>query len=481
MATTTMEEKILEMLKEAYPDLDSGVGTPFYELVVRPMAFLWSRHQDGITEIADANVLENYATMKEDDLDRIMTRYFATRKRGVQVFATVRIVFDTLRDYYVQTGVTVTASDNRPYTVVRDYYFAQNELPGNATDGYYIDVSVSSAGVGNTYNLNLGDVVEINDTALSPYIKKSYVLQDSSDGGLVETNAQFYSRVKNAMTLKNLTAYRATKGILTENFNVNEVVPIGLRDSEMRRDLTEVPGTGVIHRGGMADLYVRAEPYTILKGYKAPLGFPYAYAGKSVETDPNGLMMLWNAIDWASETDIYNRGSILEDIAGLSPQTNMFTLTSNIQPLHDFATHTEQEALHSNNLVKQMWPLVVRAKIRISDYRGSSILDTARSAAVKYIMGLSGSRAPKVSELAHALRNAGVQIVHLPMELECYYLAENLDMQKFGLNKTRVPATSLLKPVEEDGLKFILDDDTQMSIRTCVFYTNMNLINIEVV
>jgi hypothetical protein len=248
----------------------------------------------------------------------------------------------------------------------------------------------------------------------------------------------------------------------------------------MRRDLIELPGTGIIHKGGMSDFYVRAEPYSIVQGYNQPLGFPYAFNGKSIETDPNGLMAEWNAQDFG-DVDIFNRGSMNETIAGLSPQTNMFGLTSNIQPMHDFATHTEHEALHSNNLVKQMWPLVVRGKIRVTDRRGSSVKSIVQSAVVKYINELNGSRYPKVVEIGHCVRNAGISIVHLPMELECYYISENLDMQKFGLNGVRVPASSVLKPTEIDGLKFLVDDDTQISIRTCVFYTNANLITVEVV
>lgn len=474
------EAKILEMLSEAYPDLDAGPGTPFFELVVRPMSFLWQRHGDGTDELINSNVLENYATMSEDDMDRLMTRYFAERKRGDYVYATFRIVFGTLKDYYIPKGLTFELDNNRTFTTIRDYYFSQLELPGDTDTGYYADVSVVSAGRGNSYNVYMNEQVEIQDDALSVFVNKVFVLQDGSDGGIIEGNKDFYSRVKNSMTLKNLTAYRGVKGVITETFNVKEVVPIGLRDAEMRRDLIELPGVGIVHRGGLSDFYVRAEPYTIVQGYKAPLGFPYAFNGKSVETDPNGLMAEWNAQDFG-DVDIFNRGSMLEEIKGLSPQTNMFSLTSDIQPIHDYATHTENEALHSHNLVRQMWPIVVRGKIRITDSKGTVAMDIARSAVVKYIMGLNGSSAPKVTEVAHAIRNAGVSIVHLPMELECYYISENLDMQKYGLDNVRVPASSVLKPIEKDGLKFIVDDDTQISIRTCMFYTNPNLITIEVV
>lgn len=478
--STNKETEILSMLTEAYPDLDVGPGTPFYEMVVRPMAFLWSKHAAGQDELVSANVLENYATMNPDDLDRLITRFFETRKTGDYVHIDVRLVFDTLRDYYIPKGLSLTMDNTRSYTTINDYYASSLELMGDAANGYYLDVTAISSGKGNAFNAYMNEAVSLSDTTLAVYLNKAYILKDSTDGGIVESNVQTYARIKSGMTLKNLTTYRGVKGTLTKNFNVKEVVPIGLRDSEMRRDLVELPGAGVVHRGGMSDIYIRVEPYSIIKGYEQPLGFPYTFNGISIETDPNGLMAEWNKQDFG-DIDIFDRGSIKETIPGLSPQTSMSSLTSNIRPMHDFATSTEEEALHSNNLVKQMWPLVVRGKIRVSDPLGASIASVARSAFVQYIMGLSAHRSPKVSEIAHCMRNAGVTTVHLPMELECFYLSETLDMQKFGLDYIRVPADSVLKPIENDGLKFLVDDDTQISIRTCVFYTNANLIEIEVV
>ena len=484
------EVEILQTLKDAYPDLDVGPGTPFYEMVVRPMSFLWTQHENGYTELLSANVLENYLKMKPADMDRLVTRYLVERKTGSYVTMTVRIVFDTLRDYYIPASmplsVGASTSSKKTYTTTTDYYFTASELPGSASLGYYVDVTAISDGVGNSYNAYMNDAVTINDDTIAAYVSKAYVVEDSTDGGVVETNQELYRRVKDNMSLSNLTTYRGVRGMVKNRFNVIDVIPIGLRDAEMRRDLIDVPGAGIIHRGGMSDTYVRVEPFSIVQGYKAPLGFPYMFNGKSVESDPDGLMAEWNAQNFG-DVDIFDRGSVKETIFGLTPQTNMYSLTTDVQPIHDFAVNTENEAIHSDNLVKQMWPIVVTGKIRVSSIAAtggtntSAIVATAKSAFVNYIMGLRGSEYPQIVDVGHALKNAGVSLVHVPMKLECFYISENLDMHKFGLNLERVPATGLLKPVESDSLKFEVDDDTQISIRTCVFYTNTSLINVEVV
>jgi hypothetical protein len=61
------ETLIINILKEAYPELDCSPGTPFYELAVRPMSYLWTRHEEGNAELTSGAYLENYATMSEED------------------------------------------------------------------------------------------------------------------------------------------------------------------------------------------------------------------------------------------------------------------------------------------------------------------------------------------------------------------------------------------------------------------------------
>ena len=70
------EKLILSILKEYYPSLDVGPGTPFYEQVIRPNAFLWSKHSDGLRELFLSNSLAAPGAIAPEDLDRLMTRYF---------------------------------------------------------------------------------------------------------------------------------------------------------------------------------------------------------------------------------------------------------------------------------------------------------------------------------------------------------------------------------------------------------------------
>lgn len=480
------ETLIINILREAYPELDCSPGTPFYELAVRPMSYLWTRHEEGNAELTSGAYLENYATMSEEDLDRLMSHFFATRKTGDYVYAVARIVFTELRDYYIPKGMPISKGTNT-YTTVTDTYISSAELNGNATEGYPVDVSIVSDGVSNIYNLSMND--SLNTTSsLSTYIRKIYVVADSSDGGITETNTDFYNRVSRSMSLSNLTTYRGTKATLYEKFNVTEVLPIGIRDAEMRRDLVELDPLGLVHRGGMADIYVKAEPYTVVTGYRGPLGFPYTYKGVSLTDNPDLLMSQWNAIPFTG-VNIFNRGSALESSDSaisnkVSVATDMESLTSDIQSVHDYCSGTAHEALHSDNLVKQMWPLLVRVNVNVASASdvladGRTHKQAAKDAIVNYIMGLKTGGAPKVANLIQQVIAEGVTTVTLPVELTCYYLTENMQIQYFGLNGVRSTNTSILRPVENDSLKFVIDDDTQISIRNCTWYTNEDLVMVN--
>ena len=480
------ETLIINILKEAYPELDCSQGTPFYELGVRPLSYLWTRHEEGNAELTKGVYLENYNKMEKDDLDRLMSHFFATRKTGDYVYAVARIVFSEPRDYYIPKGMEITKSDNI-YTTVTDTYISRSELAGNATDGYPVDVSIVSSGVSNIYNLRTNDSLNTKH-ALSAYIRKIYVVADSSDGGVTEKNVDFYNRVSRSMSLANLTTYRGTKATLYEKFNVTEVLPIGLRDPEMRRDLVELDPLGLVHRGGMADIYVKAEPYSVVMGYRGPLGFPYTYKGVSITDNPDSLMAQWNAIPFAG-INIFTRGSALESSDAaisnkISVATDMESLTSDIQSVHDFCSSTTHEALHSDNLVKQMWPLLVRVNVNLVSPTdvladGRTHKEAAKDAIVNYIMGLKTGYAPKVANLIQQVIAEGVTTVTLPVSLTCYYLTENMQIQYFGLNGARSTQTSILRPVEDDSLKFVIDDDTQISIRNCTWYTNEDLVMVN--
>ena len=477
--TENKETKVLNILSDTYPNLDCGPGTPIYEMVVRPIAMLWSRQDEGIDELVSALDLQNYENMEEEDLDRLLSRNFVTRRSGSQVTGVVRVIFGSKVDIYVSAGEIWEASGGRTYSVQSDHFITSGELPGNDVDGYYVDVGVTSTGFGDVYNATTNETVTVTGVS-SPYVRRAYFLTDTTDGGIIENNFTFYNRAKDELSGRGLYSFRNVKAMLREQFTtINEVVPIGLRDDEMIRDLVNIRGYGTVHIGGKCDIYVRPNRFRIASGYATPLGFPMTFNSRNITVDPEELMQAWNAAN-LTPADIALRGSVKEVIPLLTPASPMTSLTSDIQAIEDFVSNTDNESLHTDNLVKQMWPLVVTVKVKISDSDASEAIATAKTAIATYINALHGERAPQVGEIIHLLRESGIQQVHLPLDLKCYYLTEDLRIECIGLDFYRQPNDTILRPTELDSLKFLIDDRSQISLRTCCWFTNEDLIKVEV-
>ena len=182
--------------------------------------------------------------------------------------------------------------------------------------------------------------------------------------------------------------------MLRENFpNILEVVPIGIRDDEMTRDLVNIRGYGTVHIGGKCDIYVHPNTFTVSPGYVAPLDL-MTFNGHSIVDDPEELMQTWNKANLTT-TD-KSTGSLQESIVDLDSGPPMSTLTSNITAVDDFRFNSENELLHADNLVKQMWLLIVTASIKISDVESSEAIAKVKTTIASYINSLRAEEAPKL-------------------------------------------------------------------------------------
>ena len=227
-----------------------GPGTPFYEQVIRPNAFLWSKHSDGLRELFLSNSLAAPGAIAPEDLDRLMTRYFEERKIGRTVYGVIRIIFNTKKNYSIVANTAFTASGERVYLNTRDIYLNSDQLVGDEATGYVVDLEVYSDGTSNKYNGKANETIN-PPSELKPYVLKCFFATDTSDGGIQETNMDFYNRAKGGLTLKNLTTYRGVKKLTKDSFNIKDLVVVGVRDPEMRRDLFELPsesGVFTVHR-----------------------------------------------------------------------------------------------------------------------------------------------------------------------------------------------------------------------------------------
>ena len=474
------ERQVMVLLKQYYPYLDVGPGTILYETVVRPAALLFSKSAEGTRDLVTATQTDSPELLDPVALDRLMTKFLETRRVGRSTTGIIRCVFNQPGEYKIVSGTVFAASGSRLYQTTTDFYMNQGVL----INGEYVflaDLSVQSLGIGNTYNAKKDEIIR-PPAELVSNISRCFFLSDTTDGGVEETNQMYLDRVRGNMTLKNLTTKRGVRSFLLTNFSYRDIEVVKLGSPEMRRDLFSLPSdTGVfeVHRGSMSDIYVRSDPYVVVSGYQPPLGFPYKYRDMSIADDPNALMNGWNSLS-VPNIDTGTRGSVKEDLP-LRGLTGLHTLTSIIAPAQQLVSDEDFEALHSDNLVKQKWPIVVMAHLSISDDRGEAIIPDVKYAIMRYISDLKSGEYPQIDEIYKTVKAVGVTMVRTPINLDAYYIKDNLVMESFGTGLKRYPPESLLEPIDKDSLAFKATAACPISVRTSMFYINLELIKIDLV
>lgn len=488
LLSDNMETKILSILRDTYPNLDCGPGTPMYEMVVRPIAMLWQRQNDGIASLLEAINLSNYATMPEVDLDNLLGRYFITRRKGKYVTGVIRVYFAEPTSITMATGDIVSASNGRVYEILSDKYLTPEQLNIDENGDYFIDVGVQSLSTGNQYNADANESVTVTG-ASSNFISRAYFLTATTDGGVSESNAEFFARAKSEIANRNLFAYRSVRAMLYDAFDdIKEVIPIGIRDPEMVRDIYSIPNHGDIHLGGKCDLYIHPYSFTMSDIYNPPLGFPLSFQGHTLADDPAALLTAWNGSGYfVAPEDRALRGSQDEKITNLEAGSSdqLVSLTYDLSDITTYVNNSTNSSLHTDNLVKLVYPIVFTATIKINTKSAETVAQV-KSLVVQYINNLESTQYPRVSDLINLVMMGSNAVVRIStsdriMDMRAYYLNEYAEMEYIGLDLERSSSRTLFIPQEKDSLRFILDDMSQLSLKTCCWYTNEDLIKVEVI
>lgn len=301
-------------------------------------------------------------------------------------------------------------------------------------------------------------------------------------------------------------SYKSVTALLRENFPLlKQVVPVGLKDPELIRDIETVRlddnSLHSIHTGRKADIYIQPLNYITESGYTPPLGFPLSYNNISLASNPNSLIALWNPnftetvyydsngtlVRNAPRVTIQNtglRGSLRESILGLTKESPIVNLKADITEVDKFVTDTDNTSIHVDNLVKQMWPLVVTIEVHVEHTEPEGLTGKIKVALTDYVNNLTTEQAPQIAEIAHVIKELGVDIVHTPIKIRGYYLTESGLIEWIAtttdVNEQSHSAGSIIETIENDSLRFRVLGTHQISLRTCCWYTNEDLITVHI-
>lgn len=256
-----------QTLAARFPDIDLREGTALSDMVIRPAAMLLALlnkatqfyfSQNTISDVTDSTTPEF--------VDQLMSNWFVTRHLGASSVINVRL-------YFSKGNTSVSLSTNQYFSTDGNLKFypsaaESTTIPQGNFDStlgqWFMDIDLVAETASSAYDLSSGSMLYF--TNFNPYFMHAEINYLKQPATAVETNTQFLSRAKTAISTRNLINTPSILSNLSENFpSMDTILPRGFGDPEMIRDKIFVQpplGTGVtnslwIHNGGCVDAYCK--------------------------------------------------------------------------------------------------------------------------------------------------------------------------------------------------------------------------------
>lgn len=257
-------ELIAEKILEAkYPDLDLRQGTGLRDLVIRPGATLLALVNKAVAYYHSQRSLSDVSDDTPTEIvDKILSNWFMERKAGKKSVVSARLFFASRKNVYVGTDIFFSPDNKKKFYPISSYSVTADTLTYDSFSGeYYMDVDLSADKEGSEYDLTSGSLLYFSN--FDPYFLRGEISYLRETSSVTETNTQFVSRSKTAVSTRNLINVPSIQNRISEDFNtVIHCTPVGFGEPEMYRDLVQVhnPATESntqVHLGGKTDVYVK--------------------------------------------------------------------------------------------------------------------------------------------------------------------------------------------------------------------------------
>jgi hypothetical protein len=236
-----VETTIRQLLLEKHPKLNTAPGSAIYDLIITPAAIIQQQMRDRMRVIQRNQSIANFATMLPEEMDRLASNFFVTRRSGSKATGQQRVYFSTLQNVTIstsaqftdETGLTFNPSQN---VFVSAATLALNNVP--ETGEYYVDVPIVSEEVGENYRLKAGQIVRVSGISGA---SRTINLYDMSGGSYPESNSELYVRIKKSLASRDTVKADSIRSLILDNFpSIKDVIVQGYGDTLMTRDVASV-------------------------------------------------------------------------------------------------------------------------------------------------------------------------------------------------------------------------------------------------
>jgi hypothetical protein len=236
-----VEQFLIDLLKESYPDLNLNDGSAIHDLIVRPIALMLQPHRDYIRVMSRNLKLRNFQVMNESEMDSLASNFLVSRRDGAQARGVQRVFFSVVQPVNITTTARFLDSAGRVFVPSSNVFVTEEELEANflpSTAEYYVDVPVVSVSIGEDQSVSAGTVT------ISQGIKGATRTNNElgfTSGQNRDSNTDLYLRIINSVVNRDLVKRDGIEKTILDNFSsVRRVKVSGFGDKAMTRDVVAV-------------------------------------------------------------------------------------------------------------------------------------------------------------------------------------------------------------------------------------------------
>lgn len=227
-----------QILEAKFPDLDLREGTALRDLVIRPGAMLFALMNKAGEYYFTQNTLSNIDNVTPTEvLDSILSNWFLTRNVGIRSVINARLYFARSKNITVSSSIYFSTDNVTKFFPADSFSFpAEALILDSYSNEYYIDMDMVAEREGTAYNISSGSLLYFQN--FDPYFLRAEINYLKSESISTETNLEFISRSKTAISTRNLINVPSIDSNLRAEFNfITRLLTIGMGDPEMLRDV----------------------------------------------------------------------------------------------------------------------------------------------------------------------------------------------------------------------------------------------------
>jgi hypothetical protein len=266
-AIVAAESLLVQVMKDNYPTEDWSPNSALRDLVVKTLAYGLAYLDTTKDYVLNRSTVAGLTSLTDADAiaaaDALLSNFFITRNTGNASSGVVTVYLSSRVDVLVKSTTRFYKTPSTPYhiTTLVNTVIPSTQLhavvdgDGNETE-YWFNIPVTSDATEVTTAVTAG--AWQSWTPFSAYVTRIENLSDFTTGTGAESNSDFVSRARNALTVRNMVSDRSIDTVLRDNFsNITRTLSLGAGEVEQQRDKVTITDWGLdLHVLGFADTYL---------------------------------------------------------------------------------------------------------------------------------------------------------------------------------------------------------------------------------